>query len=140
VGRGRDLGDGGGDGAALFASIVAHELSHAAVAKARGLPVRSITLFALGGVAEIKKEAADAKTEFWMGIVGPITSLLIGAVCLGMALALGWAHPEFPPRPPAAMLMWLGYINVMLAVFNMVPGYPLDGGRVLRARRLVDHG
>src|SRR2546421_4842757 len=64
----------------FFAAIVVHELSHAAVAKARGLPVRSITLFALGGVAQIGKEASDAKTEFWMGIVGPITSAVIGFV------------------------------------------------------------
>ncbi len=117
----------------FFAAIVAHELSHAVVAKARGLPVRSITLFALGGVAEIEKEAADAKTEFWMGIVGPITSLLIGVICLGIAIALGWRPPEFPERPLPAMLMWLGYINIVLAIFNMVPGFPLDGGRVLRA-------
>src|SRR5712691_1794825 len=93
----------------FFAAIVAHELSHAVVAKSRGLPVRSITLFALGGVAEIEKEAADAKTEFWMGIVGPITSLVIGVICLGIALALGWTPPEFPSRPLPAMLMWLGY-------------------------------
>jgi Zn-dependent protease len=119
--------------ALFFTSIVVHELSHAAVAKSRGLPVRSITLFALGGVAEIEKEAADAKTEFFMGIVGPITSLLIGGVCLGVVLALGWTPPEFPQTPLAAMLMWLGYINIMLALFNMVPGFPLDGGRVLRA-------
>jgi Zn-dependent protease len=117
----------------FFAAIVAHELSHAVVAKARGLPVRSITLFALGGVAEIEKEAVDAKTEFWMGIVGPITSLLIGIICLGLAIVLGWTPPEFPERPLPAMLMWLGYINIVLAVFNMVPGFPLDGGRVLRA-------
>jgi len=117
----------------FFAAIVAHELSHAVVAKARGLPVRSITLFALGGVAEIEKEAVDAKTEFWMGIVGPITSLLIGIICLGLAMLLGWTPPEFPQRPLPAMLMWLGYINIVLAVFNMVPGFPLDGGRVLRA-------
>jgi Zn-dependent protease/predicted transcriptional regulator len=117
----------------FFTSIVVHELSHAAVAKARGLPVRSITLFALGGVAQIEKEATDAKTEFWMGIVGPITSFLIGGVFLGLAFALGWTPPEFPARPLPAMLMWLGYINVMLAIFNMIPGFPLDGGRVLRA-------
>ena len=116
----------------FFAAIVAHELSHAAVAKARGLPVRSITLFALGGVAQIEKEAADAKTEFWMGIIGPITSLVIGAVCLAVTLALGWKPPEFPKNPLPAMLMWLGYINISLGIFNLVPGFPLDGGRVLR--------
>jgi Zn-dependent protease/predicted transcriptional regulator len=116
----------------FFVSIVAHELSHALVAKARGLPVRAITLFALGGVAQIEKEAADAKTEFWMGIVGPITSFVIGLICLGITLALGWNPPEFPQQPLPAMLMWLGVINIGLAIFNMIPGFPLDGGRVLR--------
>lgn len=116
----------------FFVSIVIHELSHALVAKARGLPVRSITLFALGGVAQIEKEAADAKTEFWMGIVGPITSFVIGIICLVGTVALGWKPPEFPQRPLPAMLMWLGYINIGLAIFNMIPGFPLDGGRVLR--------
>ena len=116
----------------FFASIVAHELSHALVAKARGVPVRSITLFALGGVAQMERDAGDAKTEFWMGIIGPITSFVIGVVCLLLALALGWTPPEMPVTPLAAMLMWLGVINVGLAIFNMVPGFPLDGGRVLR--------
>lgn len=116
----------------FFVSIVAHELSHALVAKARGLPVRAITLFALGGVAQIEKEAADAKTEFWMGIVGPITSFIIGLLCLGITLALGWTPPNFPQQPLPAILMWLGVINIGLAVFNMIPGFPLDGGRVLR--------
>jgi len=116
----------------FFAAIVVHELSHAMVAKFRGLPVRSITLFALGGVAQIEKEAADAKTEFWMGIIGPITSFVIGVVCLAIAVALGWTPPEFPQQPLPAMLMWLGYINIGLAIFNMIPGFPLDGGRVLR--------
>lgn len=116
----------------FFGSIVVHELSHALVAKLRGLPVRSITLFALGGVAQIEKEAADAKTEFWMGIIGPITSFVIGIVCLLITVALGWTPPEFPQRPLPAMLMWLGLINIGLALFNMIPGFPLDGGRVLR--------
>lgn len=116
----------------FFASIVAHELSHALVARARGLPVRSITLFALGGVAQMEREAGDAKTEFWMGIIGPITSFVIGVVCLLLALPLGWTPPDLAPTPLAAMLMWLGVINIGLAIFNMVPGFPLDGGRVLR--------
>lgn len=119
--------------ALFFVSIVVHELSHAMVAKLRGLPVHSITLFALGGVARIEKEAADPATEFWMGIVGPITSAVIGFICLGIAMALGWAALAEPGTPLMAMLVWLGYINIVLAVFNMIPGFPMDGGRVLRA-------
>lgn len=120
----------------FFAAILVHELSHAAVAKMRGLPVSGITLFALGGVAQIEREAADAKTEFWMGIVGPITSAVIGLVCLAAAFALGWSPEQgmmTAATPFLAMLVWLGYINLMLAAFNMIPGFPLDGGRVLRA-------
>jgi len=117
----------------FFATIVIHELSHAAVARAKGLPVRSITLFALGGVAQIEKEASDAKTEFWMGIAGPVTSAIIGTVCLSIAVALGWTPAPHLQSPLAAMLGWLGVINIALAVFNMIPGFPLDGGRVLRA-------
>jgi Zn-dependent protease/predicted transcriptional regulator len=117
----------------FFVTIVVHELSHAMVAKSHGLPVRSITLFALGGVAEIEQEAGDARTEFWLGIVGPITSFVIGTVCLAVLYGFGWKPPHFPRTPLLAMLMWIGYINIMLAVFNMVPGFPLDGGRVLRA-------
>jgi Zn-dependent protease len=116
----------------FFTSIVVHELSHAMVARARGVPVRAITLFALGGVAQIEKESADAKTEFWMGIVGPITSALIGAACLGLAGVLA-GPPGAEAQPAAAALLWLGYINLVLAAFNMIPGFPLDGGRVLRA-------
>src|SRR5262247_4132440 len=107
-------------GLLFFAALLAHELSHAMVAKARRLPVRSITLFALGGVAQIEKEAADAKTEFWMGIIGPITSFVIGVVCLAITFALGWTPPDFPQRPLPAMLMWLGFINIGLAIFNMI--------------------
>src|SRR5437667_9234116 len=117
----------------FFAAIVVHELSHATIAKLRGLPVKSITLFALGGVAQIEREASDAKTEFWMGIVGPITSAIIGAVCLAGAFAFGWDPSGRHQSPAASMLGWLGVINIALAVFNMIPGFPLDGGRVLRA-------
>ena len=81
----------------------------------------------------MRKEAADAKTEFWMGVVGPVTSILIGLVCLASAWALGWAPTGEPHTPLLAMLMWLGVINIGLAVFNLIPGFPLDGGRILRA-------
>jgi Zn-dependent protease/predicted transcriptional regulator len=117
----------------FFAAIVAHELSHALVAQRRGLPVRSITLFALGGVAQFEKESEDAKTEFLVSIVGPITSAIIGFVCLMLAYLLGWTMMTEPSTPLMAMLVWLGYINLGLAVFNMLPGFPMDGGRVLRA-------
>src|SRR4030095_15857143 len=116
----------------FFVTILLHELSHAAVAQARNIPVRSITLFALGGVANIEGESPDGKTEFWMGIAGPITSALIGLLCLGIAYLLGWTPATEAGTPLMAMLVWLGYINISLAIFNMLPGYPMDGGRVLR--------
>ncbi len=117
----------------FFAAIVAHELSHAMVAIRRGLPVSSITLFALGGVAQLEKEPEDAKTEFLVSIVGPIASAVIGFVCLALTWALGWTVTAEPATPLMAMLVWLGYINIGLAIFNMLPGFPMDGGRVLRA-------
>jgi Zn-dependent protease len=117
----------------FFAGLLAHELSHALVARARGLPVRQITLFLLGGMAHMEKETPDAKTEFWMGVAGPITSAVIGGALLLLALAGGWAPNVAPQTPWLAVLVWLGYINLALAAFNMIPGYPLDGGRVLRA-------
>jgi Zn-dependent protease/CBS domain-containing protein len=113
----------------FFVSLVLHELSHSLVAKTHGLPVREITLFALGGVSQIQGESTDAKTEFWMAIVGPITSAVIGLICLGVVNLTGGD----PSLAWVAVLSWLGYINFGLALFNMVPGYPLDGGRVLRA-------
>lgn len=117
----------------FFVAIVLHELSHAMVARMNGIPVRSITLFALGGVAQIEKESDDAKTEFWIGICGPIASAIIGFVCLGLAWMLGWTLLVEPATPLMAMLVWLGYVNFALAIFNMIPGFPMDGGRVLRA-------
>ena len=120
-------------GLLFFTAIVIHELAHALVARARGLPVRSITLFALGGVSVIEEEAADPKTEFWIGIAGPIASVVLGLVCLGLAWVFGWNTDVPATTPVVAVLTWLGYINFGLAVFNMIPGFPLDGGRVLRA-------
>lgn len=120
-------------GLLFFAALIAHELAHALVARARGLPVHSITLFALGGVAHIEKESPDASTEFWMGVAGPLMSALIGGVCLGLAWLSGWSFWTEPATPLLVMLVWLGYINLMLALFNMIPGFPMDGGRVLRA-------
>ncbi len=117
----------------FFTTLVAHELAHAVVAKSQGLQVRSITLFALGGVAQIEGEPATARHEFQMAIVGPLTSAVIGAVCLGISWGLGWRDWGVPAEPFVAVLVWLGYINLSLAAFNMIPGYPLDGGRVLRA-------
>ena len=95
-------------GLLFFVSILLHELSHAAVAKLRGIPVRAITLFALGGVAQIEKDAADAKSEFWMGIIGPITSFVIGIVCLVLAWLTGWNFSAETDSPLMAMFMWLG--------------------------------
>jgi Zn-dependent protease/CBS domain-containing protein len=121
-------------GLLFFASILAHELSHALIANRRGIPVRSITLFALGGVANVERESSDAASEFWMAIAGPIASVIVGLVFLGIARLAGWQPSAgTPPSPLWAGFVWLGYINVALAVFNMIPGYPLDGGRVLRA-------
>jgi len=106
----------------FFVSLLLHELAHSVVAKSNGLPVKEITLFALGGVSQIEKNPESAKLEFWMAFVGPLTSAAIGGLCLLASRVFG-----------GPMLLWLGYINLSLAVFNLIPGYPLDGGRVLRA-------
>src|SRR6476469_2470225 len=117
----------------FFATLLLHELAHSLLAKARGLRVRAITLFALGGVSQIETEAADAKSEFWIAIAGPITSVVIGLVAMGTAWLTVCQPSSEPVTPVISVLVWLGYINLMLAAFNMIPGYPLDGGRVLRA-------
>jgi Zn-dependent protease len=113
----------------FFVSLLLHELAHSIVATSNGLPVKEITLFALGGVSQIEKNPTSAKLEFWMAFVGPLTSAVIGGICLLAARAVGGASSD----PWMAMLLWLGYINLTLAAFNLIPGYPLDGGRVLRA-------
>ena len=113
----------------FFVSLLLHELAHSLVATSNGLPVKEITLFALGGVSQIEKDPTSAKVEFWMALVGPLTSAAIGAICLTFARIIGDPSSD----PWIAMLLWLGYINLTLAAFNLIPGYPLDGGRVLRA-------
>ena len=113
----------------FFVSLLLHELAHSLVATSNGLPVKEITLFALGGVSQIEKNPTSPKVEFWMTIVGPLTSAALGVICLTLARLVGDPSSD----PWMAMLLWLGYINLSLAAFNLVPGYPLDGGRVLRA-------
>ncbi|MBI4186043.1 MAG: site-2 protease family protein [Chloroflexi bacterium] len=110
----------------FFGSVLAHELTHSLVAKAHGIPVKSITLFIFGGVAQITKEAARPGAEFRIAIVGPACSLVIGAL-----FGLLWLATQHGPA--AVMAFRLAYINVTLAVFNLLPGFPLDGGRVLRS-------
>jgi Zn-dependent protease len=117
----------------FFVTLLLHELSHSLVAQARGLKVKSITLFALGGVSQIEGDAPDAKTEFWVAFAGPLASLIIGLGCIALAAALGWHPPGEPRTAVTAVLVWLGYINVGLGIFNLIPGFPLDGGRVFRA-------
>lgn len=113
----------------LFLSIVLHELSHSLVARRNGVDMRGITLFVFGGVAEMDAEPPDAKSEFKIAVAGPISSILIGIFCLGLFFigAATW------PLPVTAVLVYLGWINIILAIFNMVPAFPLDGGRILRS-------
>lgn len=117
----------------FFVTLLLHELAHSLVAKSRGLKVRAITLFALGGVSQIESEAPNASSEFWIAIVGPLTSFVLGFLFVLIARASGWRPGVEPASAVTAVLLWLGYINIMLGAFNMIPGFPLDGGRVLRA-------
>src|SRR3990170_1659199 len=112
----------------FFASILAHELSHSLVAKAKGIPVRGITLFVFGGVSNLGREAQSAGEEFQIAIVGPLTSLAVGAV-----FAILWAALRVPAPDEAAVAGYLAFINAVIAAFNMLPGFPLDGGRVFRS-------
>lgn len=114
----------------IFFSIVFHEFSHSLVARRFGMPIRGITLFIFGGVAEMEDEPPSPESEFWMAIAGPISSFLLAfafyLVHL-LASAAGW-HLFI-----VGVSYYLAYLNMILAVFNLVPAFPLDGGRVLRA-------
>ncbi len=119
----------------LFASIILHELAHSIVAIKCGIPVRRITLFIFGGVAEMEEEPATPRSEFAVAIAGPIMSVLIATVCLAIGAAEGLL-----PREVAGVFWFLGMINAIVVVFNLIPGLPLDGGRVLRAVMWHYHG
>src|SRR6266545_1676249 len=112
----------------FFACILAHELGHSFVAVRKGIPVRSITLFIFGGIAQIKKEPERPRDEFLIAIAGPVVSAGLGLLFLALAVVTG-----SPQEPAAALALWLGWINLYLALFNLIPGFPLDGGRILRS-------
>lgn len=126
----------------FFVSVLLHELSHALVGRRQGVGVKRITLFVFGGMAQIENEPRTWRAELWMAIVGPITSLVIGAACAIAAVSIAGEANIDPDNIEQTLtglgtlptlLLWLGQINILLALFNMVPGFPLDGGRVLRA-------
>lgn len=124
----------------FFVSILIHELSHALVGRAQGIPVNAITLFVFGGVAQLEREPHSWRAELWMAIAGPVTSMVLGLLFLFLGgMFAGPVDLEDGERamaalnPVATLLLWLGPVNIILAVFNLVPGFPLDGGRVLRA-------
>ncbi len=112
----------------LFVSVLLHELAHSLVAQARGMEVSSITLFIFGGVSNLQEEPEKPRTEFFMAIVGPLTSLVLAGAFWGLMQPV-----SDPASPLAAMLGYLALINLILGIFNLLPGFPLDGGRVLRS-------
>lgn len=110
----------------FFASVLAHELSHALVARRFGLRVQGITLFIFGGTTSIDSDSRSPREEAFIALAGPATSIVLGGAFLGLELVVD--QPQV-----AALLRWLGVINLVLGVFNLIPGFPMDGGRVLRA-------
>ncbi len=112
----------------FFASVLAHELSHSLVGRANDVPIKNITLFIFGGVAQMTKEVTKASAELKMAAAGPACSLVIGGL-----FGLVWFITRGTLEPLAIMALWLAQVNVLLALFNLIPGFPLDGGRVLRA-------
>jgi Zn-dependent protease/CBS domain-containing protein len=112
----------------FFISLLAHELMHSIVAQRSGIPVKSITLFVFGGVSQITREPDQAGMEFKIAIAGPLTSVVLGVIFWAI-----WFLVPARFETVSAVSFWLGWINLSLAAFNLVPGFPLDGGRVLRA-------
>ncbi len=114
----------------FFGSLVLHELAHSVVANRLGADVSRITLFVFGGVSQMSREPDKPRTEFAIAIVGPLTSVVLGGLFYGLFY---WLRAADAPRLWWAASQWVGYINLLLAAFNMLPAFPLDGGRVLRA-------
>jgi Zn-dependent protease/CBS domain-containing protein len=114
----------------LFLSVIFHELSHSLVARRFGMQMHGITLFLFGGVAEAYEEPKSPKTEFLMAIAGPLSSVVLSGFLFIAATAASFL--AFP-APVLGVLIYLGSINILLALFNLLPGFPLDGGRVLRS-------
>lgn len=115
------------EGILFFASVLIHELSHSLVARRQGVGVRSITLFLFGGVSELTSEPTRATDEFLIAAVGPLSSFILGAIFAIISTLLPQA--SFPRY----FFYWLSFVNILLACFNLLPGFPLDGGRVLRS-------
>ncbi len=112
----------------FFLSVLLHELGHSVAAKQKGINVRAITLFIFGGVAQITREPDRPMTEFYIAIMGPVVSILLA----GMFAAIAFVFQPFS-EVVVAVTQWLARINFILVLFNMIPGFPLDGGRVFRA-------
>lgn len=115
----------------FFVSVLGHELAHSLVAKRIGLEVESITLFIFGGMASISRDTERARDEFAVAIAGPASSLALGLIFAVLGWAATAAGSDF--RVVSAVAWWLATINVMLGIFNLIPGFPMDGGRVLRS-------
>jgi Zn-dependent protease/CBS domain-containing protein len=111
----------------FFASVLAHELAHSLVARRRGIPIKQITLFIFGGVSSLEGEPTTAPVEAWIAFVGPLTSIIIGVVFFGLSTLIGTRSPL------GVSTGYLAFANVVLGIFNLLPAYPLDGGRVLHA-------
>ena len=110
----------------FFASVLAHEMSHALVARRLGLQVQGITLFIFGGTTSIDSDARSPREEALIALAGPATSIALGGLFIGIEAVI--AQPQV-----AALVGWLGVVNLVLGLFNLIPGFPMDGGRVLRA-------
>ncbi|ADP69468.1 peptidase M50 [Rhodomicrobium vannielii ATCC 17100] len=114
--------------AGLFLSIVLHEMAHAYTARRFDLPVGDITLFIFGGVAEIRQEPQTPRAEFWVALMGPVASVGLAALFYALMVESGPAHPA-----ASGVFSFLALANTMLALFNLAPAFPLDGGRILRS-------